>query len=314
MIKISVVGLGFMGQNHLRVLSEIGQYKIDYIFDKDKKKVKKLSKQYNVKSCNNLGEISRSSDAVILSTPTQDHLKYLKFFSKTKLKIFVEKPIVSNLKQLLKIKKQLKNKILQCGFIERYNSVTPVLKKFLNKNNVVSIEFKRTDKLSDRIKDVDVIHDLMIHDIDLSIFFNGKIKKVYANGYKNKNKISYVTATLIHDNNVISKIEASRITQKKIRQINITTLKEYISANLISKEIKINQQTNLNFSMKRNRPVTITSNEQKVLVDQNEALKKELLEFLKLCRNKKVKVPNLIESLYILRICKKIEESIEKNL
>ena len=195
-----------------------------------------------------------------------------------------------------------------------HKKVYPSLKEDFIEKELVSIEFKRTDKLSDRIKDVDVIHDLMIHDIDLSIFFNGKIKKVYANGYKNKNKISYVTATLIHDNNVISKIEASRITQKKIRQINITTLKEYISANLISKEIKINQQTNLNFSMKRNRPVTITSNEQKVLVDQNEALKKELLEFLKLCRNKKVKVPNLIESLYILRICKKIEESIEKNL
>ena len=91
-------------------------------------------------------------------------------------------------------------------------------------------------------------------------------------------------------------------------------LKEYISSNLISKEIKINQQTNLNFSMKRNQPITITSNEQKVLVDQNEALKKEIFEFYKLCKNNRVKVPNLNESVYILEICKKIEKAIEKNL
>ena len=314
MIKISIVGLGFMGQNHLRVLSEIADFKIDYLFDKNKNKAKKLAKQFNVKYSDSLAEISKSSDAVILSTPTKDHLSYLKFFAKTKLKIFVEKPIVSNFNQLLKIKKLLQNKILQCGFIERFNSVTPVLKKFFNKSKVISVEFKRTDKLSDRIKDVDVIHDLMIHDIDLAIFFNGKVKKIFAHGFKKNKQISYATATLIHENNVISRIEASRITQKKIRQINITTLKEYISANLISKEIRINQQTNLNFSMKRNQPITITSNEQKVLVDQNEALKKELLEFLKLCRNTKVKVPNLKESLYVLNICRKIEEKIEQNL
>jgi len=314
MIRISIVGLGFMGQNHLRVLSEIKNVKIDYIFDKNKNKAKQLSKLYNVKCCENIKQIPSSSDAVIISTPTNNHFNYLKFFAKTKLKIFVEKPIVSNFNQLLKIKKILQNKILQCGFIERYNSVTPVLKKFFNKGKVVTVEFKRTDKLSDRVKDIDVIHDLMIHDIDLAILFNGKVKKIFAHGFKKNNQISYVTSILIHENNVISKLEASRITQKKIRQINITTLNEYISANLISKDIKINRQTDLNFSIKRNQPITITSNEQKVLVGQDEALKKEILEFLKLCNNIKVKVPDLKESLYVLKICKKIEEKIEKNL
>lgn len=314
MIKISIIGLGFMGQNHLRVLSEIQDFKIDYLIDKNIKKVKDLSKKYDTKYTNNLSKVKNSSDAVIISAPTKDHIKYLNFFIKSNLKIFVEKPIVSNFKELIKIKKNLKNTTLQCGFIERYNSVTPVLKKFFRKNKVVSVDFKRTDKLSDRVKDVDVIHDLMIHDIDLAIYFNGKIKKIFAHGFKKNKQICYATATLIHHNNVISKIEASRITQKKIRHINITTLKEYISSNLISKEIKINKQTNLNFSMKKNRPITITSNEQKVLVDQNEALKKEILEFLKLCKNKNVNVPDFKESVYILNICKKIEDAIEKNL
>lgn len=314
MINISILGLGFMGQNHLRVLSETQAFKIDYLFDKNLEKAKKLSRQYKVKYTNNLNDILSSSDAVVIATPTKDHIKYLNFFTKNNLKIFIEKPIVSNYKQLKKIKKNLKNKVIQCGFIERYNSVTPVLKKFFNRNKVISVEFKRTDKLSDRVKDVDVIHDLMIHDIDLAIYFNGKIKKIFAHGYKKNDKICYATALMIHENNVISKIEASRITQKKIRSINITTLKEYISSNLISKDIKINRQTNLNFSTKKNHPVTITSNEQRVLVDQSEALKKEILEFAKLCKNKTIKIPNLKESVYILSICEKIEKIIEKNL
>lgn len=303
-----------MGQNHLRVLSEIQDFKIDYLFDKNIKKAKDLSKKYNAKYTNNLDKVKNSSDAIIIATPTKDHVKYLNFFSKYNLKIFVEKPLVSNFKEIIKIKKNLKNKTLQCGFIERYNSVTPVLKEFFKTGKVISVDFKRTDKLSERIKDVDVIHDLMIHDLDLAIYFNGKIKKIFAHGFKKNNQICYATAILIHDNNVISKIEASRITQKKIRQINITTLKEYISSNLISREIKINKQTNLNFSMKRNQPITITSNEQRVLVDQSEALKKEILEFLKLCKNKNIKVPNFDESVYVLKICERIEKKIEKAL
>ena len=82
--------------------------------------------------------------------------------------------------------------------------------------------------------------------------------KIFAHGFKRNNQICYATAILIHENNVISKIEASELL-KKIRHINITTLKEYISSNLVSK--KLNQPTNcLNFSMKRNQPITITSN------------------------------------------------------
>ena len=255
-----------MGQNHLRVLSEIQDFKIDYLFDKNIKKAKDLSRKYNTKYTSNLNKVKNSSDAIIIATPTKDHIKYLNFFCKSKLKIFVEKPIVSNFKQLIKIKKNLKNTTLQCGFIERYNSVTPVLKKFFKKSKVISVDFKRTDKLSDRIKDVDVIHDLMIHDVDLAVYFNGKIKKIFAHGFKKNKQICYATATLIHHNNVISKIEASRITQKKIRHINITTLNEYISSNLISKEIKINKQTNLNFSMKRNNQLPLHQMSKKYLL------------------------------------------------
>ena len=56
----------------------------------------------------------------------------------------------------------------------------------------------------------------MIHDIDLAIYFNGKIKKIFAHGYKKNNKICYATALMIHENNVISKIEASGLLKKKL--------------------------------------------------------------------------------------------------
>lgn len=314
MINISIIGLGSMGQNHLRVISELKNTRINFLHDKNIKKVKKLSKKFNLDYTTNLNDIVKYSDAVIIASPTKTHYFYINFFSKTKINLFVEKPVVSHFEKALDLKKQLKNKKIQCGFIERFNTVSIELKKFFKKKNVINVNFVRTDKLSNRIKDVDVIHDLMIHDIDLAVNWNGKIKEVYAHGYKQLNQIVFATAFLKHDNGVISRLEASRVTQKKIRQINLTTLNEYVSANLISKDITINKQTNLNISNIKNKPIVVSSTEEKVLVSQHEALKQEIIEFLKFCKNNSIKVPDFNESLYNLKICKKIEESIEKNL
>ena len=100
MIKISVLGLGFMGQNHLRVLSEIRNVKIDYLYDKNASRLKKLAKIYGAKICKNLNEIKSSSDGVIISTPSKDHFTYLKYLAKQggglSDKMFKDDPYQSN--------------------------------------------------------------------------------------------------------------------------------------------------------------------------------------------------------------------------
>lgn len=306
-MKISIIGLGAMGENHLRVLSEMKKAQIDYIYDKDQKKLNFFSKKYNVKKATNINQIKENSEAVIVATPTSTHFKYIKYFNNKK--IFVEKPLVSNYKSSLKVKKIIKS-FLQCGFIERFNSITPVIKKIVKSNDIISMNFVRTDRLSSRIKDVDVILDLMIHDIDLAVYFNGKVKKVNAFGYYENKKIAYANAILIHKNNTISRLEASRITQKKIRQIHITTPKAYIDANLLSKEVTINMQSNL---VNKNSNLTINSREEKVFINQKEALKSELEAFIK----KKIKyklIPNIDQSIYVLKIAEKIQNEVKKNI
>ena len=76
----------------------------------------------------------------------------------------------------------------------------------------------RTNKLSERIKDVDVVIDLMVHDIDLAIYFNGSVKNVFAFNKKVKNKIVFSSAVLEHKNGSFSRLVASRITEKKLDQ------------------------------------------------------------------------------------------------
>jgi len=314
-IKISIIGIGTIGSNHLRVLSEMKDVKIDYIFDKNVNRVKKLSKIYKINFTKNLEDIKKSSVAVIIATPTNTHFEYIKYFSD--LKIFVEKPMVTNVKQALKVKKILKKNQLQCGFIERFNAVTPIIKKIIKSKKVISIDFKRTDKLSSRITDVDVILDLMIHDIDLAVFLNGKIKKISAYGFKEKNQISYASVILFHKNKTISHLEASKITQKKIRNINLTTTDSYVSADLLTKEVTINTQTTLDnktITSQNYKNLTLNLKQERVIVNQKEALRNELETFINFCKKSNLKIPNIQESLYCLSIAEKIKNEINKKL
>lgn len=313
MINISIVGLGFMGENHLRVLSELKGVNVDYIYDLNISRVKKLSKIYNVKWTKNIKDIKKNSENIIISSPTISHFNYIKIFKDKNL--FVEKPLTNNLEQAVKLKKIL-NKQLQCGFIERFNSAIPILKDFSKKNKIISMNFVRTDKISQRIKDVNVILDLMIHDIDLSIYFNGKVKSISAYGFKKKGQISYAKAILYHQNNTISCLEASKITEKKVRNISFTSMEGFIDTNLLTREILINTQTNLNTgksNQKTQNKLIINSKQEKVLVSQNEALKAEL-EFFINKKKKNLGYPNLDESIYNLKIANKIENEINKKL
>ena len=318
-LSVSILGIGSMGLNHLRILSEMKNIRINYIYDQNITKLKEYANFYKVKFTKNLNEIRKSSDCVIIATTTTSHYKFIKYFlKKSQIKIFVEKPLVTNLKQAMSLKKIINTKNIQCGFIERYNEATSVLKKIISEKDAISLDFIRTDKVSSRVKDIDVIYDLMIHDIDLSVLLNGKIKKIFASGYKQNGQIVYATAILIHNNNKISRLLASRITQKKIRQISLTTKNSYLIANLLNSEITINTQTNLrrndNKKIQSKNEYTIFAREEKILTKYSEPLKNELNDFMRFSRNLTNKIPNFDESLYNMAICEKIKNEIKKNL
>ena len=127
---VSIIGLGVMGQNHLRVLSQLKGINIDYIYDLNISRIKKLSKIYNVKWTKNIKEIKKNSEHIIISSPTVSHFNYIKIFKDKN--IFCRKTFNRQSRASGKIKKIL-NKQLQCGFIERFNSAIPILKDFSKK-------------------------------------------------------------------------------------------------------------------------------------------------------------------------------------
>ena len=300
MIKISVVGLGQMGVNHLNNLLNIKNINLINIYDKIKRR--ELENKYNTKFSENIKEVINNSDATIIATPTTTHFKYFLECSKKIKNIFIEKPLVTNVKQFKKILQITKKKKinLKVGYIERYNPTIQLIKKILKKNKILNLDFIRTNNRQNKIKDTNIIFDIMTHDIDLALYLSGDVKKITSSGLKNRNKIKFAISTLEHKNKCITRILSNSECAKRIRTLNITTEKNYISANLLTREITI---TKKNFNVK-------SSNlEKKIYAPNKNALLMELKDFIESCK----KIPNykLLNTFYKnTLICDEIQKQI----
>ena len=303
MIKISVVGLGQMGVNHLNNLLNIKNINLISIYDKIKRK--DLENKYNSKFSENIKKVINNTDAIIIATPTTTHFKYFLECSKKIKNIFIEKPLVTDIKQFKKILQITKKKKinLKVGYIERYNPTIQLIKKILKKNKILNLDFIRTNNRQNKIKDTNIIFDIMTHDIDLALYLSGDVKRITSSGVKKRNKIKFAISTLEHKNKCITRILSNSECAKRIRTLNITTEKNYISANLLTREIII---TKKNFGKKSNNL------EKKIYAPNKNALLEELKDFIKSCK----KNPNnkLLDTFYKnTLICKEIQKQIFSN-
>lgn len=311
-IKVGLIGLGRMGQNHLRILSILKDVDLIFIADADVGLARRLGDSYGVRVLDDVSAIPADVEAIIICTPTVTHAEYIRLVASKVRNIFVEKPVASTLaeaRDLLDFSRKL-NLNLQIGFIERFNPAVQALKAVIDKTeNVVSIDFTRTNKLSARITDVDVITDLMIHDIDLALFLNGPAKSVTAHGYSSIGMIDFASALITHSNGRFSRIQASRITDKKIRQIEATCIDMFVDCDLLRKEILISKQSQI--QQYEGQPYTISSIQESVEVKPQEALLTELQSFITSCCGSECKdIPGVDAGVAAMEICHQIQEAV----
>lgn len=310
-LRVSILGIGSMGKNHLRVLSMLKGVTVVKIFDFNEKELKLLSQQYDLPYTLNIGDALENVDAVIIVTPTSTHFDYFKLCVGKVTNIFIEKPLAETYAKAQEIK-TLANEngmFVQCGFIERFNPVIIELKKILKTSKVINADFFRTNKLSSRITDVDVILDLMIHDIDLALYLNGPIHKIQAYGRKENGLISFASAFFKHHNGSLTRIIASRMTEKKMRSIQVTTEDAYIDAELVRKELHVHKQSTT--TIDTDNSYIVSSLEQQIKVMPQEALLVELQAFISRCNGNQFVVPDVDAGVETLRVCQIVLECIE---
>ncbi|MHA2030670.1 MAG: Gfo/Idh/MocA family protein, partial [Candidatus Kariarchaeaceae archaeon] len=182
-MSIVVIGVGGWGKNHTRVLSQLGE--LQAICDADKTRAAEFGKQYGVNHYTSIDELLKNEDfkGVLICTPTVSHFDISKKFIENGKHVFVEKPLTYDSKkgeELAQLAKE-KNIILTCGYIERFNPAVSNVKDFvINKTygDLLMLEFHRENRAPLHIKDVGIIFDTCVHDIDTALYLFDDLPEV----------------------------------------------------------------------------------------------------------------------------------------
>ncbi len=242
MMKVGVVGLGWMGRVHLRNYTEMSGVEVAGVVDVSKEALAEVKERFGVPVFSDLEDIlDLGLDAVSVCVPTSLHHEVgLRIIDKG-IPLLIEKPLAVNVAEGAELveKAAAKNVPLMVGHIERFNPAVQRVKELIG-DDLISIQIERVGPYPPRIQDVGVITDLGSHDIDLIRFLSGSdydsVYAVTSTSIGKHEDTALITAKM--KNGVLANINTNWVTPYKSRKIHVACETKYIEANLITQEVK----------------------------------------------------------------------------
>jgi len=245
-LKVVQIGVGGWGKNHSRVLSEFGV--LSAVCDANSERAEEFGKKYSVNFYDSFESLLEQEefDAALVCTPTFTHSDITTRLIENKKHVFVEKPMtyLSEDGQNLIDAAKRNNVILTCGYIERFNPAVASVKDFLKTQkygDLIRLEFYREHRMPQHIKDVGVIYDTSVHDIDTAMWlFDETPEIVFAIAGKiNHEHEDFATITLGFKDNKTATISSNWITPIRVRNFNAVCTEARIFSDFITQEIRI---------------------------------------------------------------------------
>ena len=288
-LKIGVIGIGHMGQYHVNVVSSLtSKFILSGVYDTNLEKAKEISEKFGTKYYDDIERLFNVSDSVIIAVPTYLHYKYASMALERNLHVLVEKPVTENVAQAKELASKAKRRglLFQVGHVERFNGAVQELYKIVT--NPLLIESRRMTPFSDRIKDVGVVLDLMIHDIDIIMnIVNHPLVSVKASGGSLFTEYEdYAHAVLHFRNGCVATVTASRVTQRKTRTLAVSQEKSYIFLDYATQDIHIHRQASQAFLLtKEEIKYSQEAFVEELFVHKENPLKQELEHFYNCIKN-----------------------------
>jgi len=288
MIKIGVIGTGAMGKNHARVCTELPNIELIGIADIDKKIAEEISKRFNIIGFNDYKELLPKIDAAIIASPTYTHFDIAMDALDSGKHILIEKPICKKIEKAEKLIKKAEKEGLKIavGHIERHNPAVGFIKKGLDKNSfgsLIHLSSKRVSSYPGRIKDVGVIFDFGVHDIDVMRYLAGEVESVYASaGCFNKevNFEDHATIMLNFENGLSGTLEVNWLTPIKIRRLQLTCSEKFVEIDYIKQFVEISSSSFDKVDEMNLYDVPIHYERNNVSLEKREPLKNEIEDFI----------------------------------
>lgn len=316
-VRIGVVGVGHMGQYHANILSGLDGVDFVGIYDASLNRAEEISNRFSVRAYESLDKLFSKVDAVCIAVPTNLHYKVASRALNAGVHVLVEKPMTRTVRYAEKLVElaHKKDLVLQTGHVERFNGAIRQIGNILNEPKLV--EARRLAPWTPRIKDVGVVLDLMVHDVDIVLgLLRSPVMAVDAVGTAVYSPYEdAATAILQFENGCVANLTASRITNEKIRTLSISQKDAYIFLDYNRQGIDVYKRLSQDYSLKNQEiRYTVENTVERVVVHSVNPLQQELMHFCECVRGTSKPLVSGESDVNTLRLTRTILDRINRHI
>jgi predicted dehydrogenase len=307
-VRVGIIGTGYLGRLHARVLTEMPEATVVGFVERNDTAAAEIVENLKLKRIASVGELARNVDCAVVATPTISHYEIARELLEAGCDVMIEKPITATPDEARKLidLAAAKNRIVQVGHVERYNPAIMAVADLVSSARYV--EADRIGVFSGRSLDIDVLLDLMIHDLNLVLsLLRQEVVEIRAVGVPVlTDKVDITNVRLELANGAVANLTASRVSQERVRKQRFFGSDFYVSVDTKDQEAKGYRL----LAGKQLQPLD-------VVVDKKEPLRAELEAFVACVRDRHRPLvaaeDGLAAVLLALRVADAIEESIRKG-
>ena len=303
-IRIAVAGAGQFGRNHLRNLREMPGAELVAAVDTDIERARAAGAEFGCGGYGDIREVIGRVDAAVVAVPTSQHASVGCQLLEAGIDCLVEKPIAvtdAEAEQLIATAKR-HGRVLQGGHLEQFNPVIGELKKLVTTQ--LFFEIHRMSMFSPRSLDVDVVLDLMIHDLDIVLsLVKAPLEEVRAAGVSILSpKVDIANVRLSFAGGCVANLTASRVSTEKVRKLRLFQPHMYISLDFAKQELaaySVSETREIGFALPK--------------VEKGESLRRELESFLECVRRRTEPAVTGEQAATSLRVAREILDKIDEH-
>ncbi len=317
-LAMGVIGVGTMGQHHARVLSEMPRVNFIGVYDVDIGRAAQVCQRFGGRVFPKLPALLDQVEAVTIAAPTTLHAELAVTCLERGCHVLVEKPLAHNVKfaqELVKVAQDA-GKTLMVGHIERYNPAIQALVNNLGQLSepVLAIDAQRLSPFDgSRCLDVDVLHDLLVHDLDLALEIGGsEIISVSAVGrsvFSDKLDISNVQ--ILFARKTWANLTTAKCSPKKMRCVTVYTPSRVLQADTLARSLIVHRANELPVMGSESCLMADIAREE-IAVPKDEPLRLELEDFVSAICDERSPLVDGARGLRVLNVLQRISEVIQK--
>ena len=241
MIRVAVIGAGAFGKEHARVYSEIAHSHLTAVCDIDESRGRPVAERYGAGFASDARSLIGKIDAASLTVPTESHAAIACDLLDAGIAVLVEKPIARTPDEATRMIDSAKRggAVLQVGHLERFNPAVMAATKIIT--HPLFFEAHRLSVFTPRSLDIDVVMDLMIHDIDVVLsFVKSEVSEVRAAGVPILTpRIDIANARIEFASGCVANLTASRVSAERVRKLRFFQPREYVSIDYAVQEAAV---------------------------------------------------------------------------